>query len=295
MYTTYNRLPRIRMEAVRLVREHGWSTRQTARHFGFTHSAVVKWLAKARFLPQNIQLVPTRSSRPTSHPHALDPVVVHRILKLREERNQCAEILHHRLISEGITVSLSSVKRVLKRFGCSRYSRWKKWHRYPPRPLAEKPGILVEIDSVHEGSPLDRLSAFALLDVHSRWGYAEATLRTTSRRATLFVARAQRTAPFPFQIIQTDHGSEFSKWFTKVVEHQGITHRHSRVRTPTDNAHVERFIQTLQKDCLHRIPKKFGVWRKEIPEYLRYYNTERPHMALRYQTPLQILKAVPRY
>lgn len=282
------------MEAVRMVQK-GYSTTEVARHFGYSQSAVVKWAHRARLLPQNIRLMPTCSSRPHRHPRALPQELVRAILKYRGERNQCAEILHYRLAADGYRVSLSSVKRVLKRFGCTRFSRWKKWHQYPPRPLPEMPGILVEIDSVHEGPPQDRLSAFALLDVHSRWGYAEPAWRTTSRMAAKFVMKAKRAAPFAFRTIQTDHGSEFSKWFTKVVEHCGVTHRHSRVRTPTDNAHVERFIQTLQKECLHRIPKNYRAWEKEIPEFLHYYNAERPHMALQYQTPLQILKSIPSY
>src|SRR3989344_3776977 len=172
MYTTYNRLPRIRMEAVRLVREQGWSVRDAARHFGFTHSAVVKWLARAKCLHQNSQLIPTRSSRPEHSPNALDLVIVKRILELRAERDQCAEILHWRLAQEGIIVSISSVKRVLRRHSISKYSKWKKWHQYPPRPLPEKPGFLVEIDAVHEGVANNSLSAYALIDVCSRWAYA---------------------------------------------------------------------------------------------------------------------------
>ena len=77
--------------------------------------------------------------------------------------------------------------------------------------MPEMPGILVEKDSVHEGAPSDRLSAFVLLDVHSRWGYAEPTLRATSHFAARFVQRAKVVAPFPFRMVQTDHGSEFSK------------------------------------------------------------------------------------
>lgn len=293
-YTSNPRIERVRMEAARLV-EKGYSTPEVARHFGYSQSAIVKWVHRARLLPQNAHLIPTRSSCPHHHPRALSPELVDIILKYRGERNQCAEILYHRLINDGYGVSLSSVKRVLRRSGCSRFSKWKKWHQYPARPVAEKPGILVEIDSVHEGPPQDRLIAFALLDVRSRWGYAEATLRATSYAAARFVNKARGVAPFPFRTIQTDHGSEFSKWFTKAVEYQGMTHRHSRVRTPTDNAHVERFIQTLQKDCLHRIPRNFRVWQKEIPEFIRYYNTERPHMGLQYQTPLQIIKTIPSY
>jgi len=37
------------------------------------------------------------------------------------------------------------------------------------------------------------------------------------------------------------------------------------------------------------------VYQKEIPEYLRYYNTERPHMGLGMKTPTDIIKTIPRY
>lgn len=295
MYTIYNLLPRVRMEAVRLVKEKGWSTRQAARHFGFTHSAVVKWLKKADYLPQNSQFIPTQSSRPNHHPNALVPSIVIRILELRKERNQCAEILHHRLRNEGIIVSLSSVKRVLRRSGLSRYSRWKKWHQYPPRPLPEKPGILVEIDTMFEGYPADRLSVYALVDLCSRWAYAEPEERINSLVSVRFVVNAQKKAPFKFQTLQSDHGSEFSKWFTKVIKSHGFEHRHSRVRRPTDNGHIERFIRTLQEECLNKIPRSLNSWKRQIPEYLHYYNTERPHMGLDFKTPTQILKMVPSY
>lgn len=92
-------------------------------------------------------------------------------------------------------------------------------------------------------------------------------------------------------MVQSDHGPEFSKWFTKVVEDKGILHRHSRVRKPTDNGHVERFIQTMQKDCLSRIPRTMKSWQKEIPEFIRYYNFERPHMGLDYKTPMQMVRS----
>lgn len=268
----------------------GYSSRSVARHFGFAHNTILNWLKRPPEYGQRNELViSTRSSRPFHHPRELNQKLIHRILELRQEHDQCAEILHHRLTAEGINIGLSSVKRVLKRCGISRYSKWKKWHQYPPRPLPEKPGFLVEIDSVHEGLPNDRLSAFALIDVNSRWGYAEPTLRANSQTTSMFVQRAQKHAPFRFLTIQTDNGSEFSKWFTKVVENTGAAHRHTRVRTPTDNAHVERFIQTLQRDCLHRISKDFKVWQKEIPKFIKYYNTERPHMGLNYKTPLQVV------
>lgn len=157
--------------------------------------------------------------------------------------------------------------------------------------MPESPGILVEVDAVHEGPPDNRVSAYALIDVNSRWAYAEPSLRVNTWSTIKFVARARTRAPFTFQTIQTDHGSEFSKQLTKVAEHAGISHRHSRVRTPTDNGHVERFIRTLQDECLHRIPRNFEIWQKEIPKFLDYYNTKRPHMGLEMKTPLEVLQS----
>lgn len=271
--------------------QSGKSVREVARHFGFAHNTVLNWLKRHPAYGWHGRLeIPTGSSRPFHHPGQIDPEIVRMILELRSEYDQCAEILHHRLGNErNIVVSLSTVKRVLKRHGISKYSKWKKWHKYPERPIPEMPGILVEMDSVHEGPPEDCLSALALIDVCSRWGYAEPSQRVTTLATTRFLRKAREAAPFSFVTVQTDHGSEYAKRFTRLIEHTGISHRHSRVRTPTDNAHVERFIQTLQKDCLHRIPRKFEVWKKEIPEFIRYYNTERPHMGLNFKTPIEVV------
>jgi len=117
------------------------------------------------------------------------------------------------------------------------------------------------------------------------------SLRVNNFTSTKFIKQARDNAPFSFKMVQSDHGPEFSKWFTKVVEDKGILHRHSRVRKPTDNGHVERFIQTMQKDCLSRIPRTMKSWQKEIPEFIRYYNFERPHMGLDYKTPMQMVRS----
>jgi transposase InsO family protein len=288
-YTSNPQLPQVRMEAVRLV-ESGWSIRKVARHLGFSHCTVRLWLEKKpEYGHYGRFVIPTRSSRPHAHPRQLDITVVQRILELRAERDQCAEILHHRLVQEGITVSLSSVKRVLKRHGISRFSRWKKWHQYPPRPLPEKPGILVQIDTIHDGPHADRLYIYTLLDVHSRWAHAAASARITTHRSLGFVKKAQIILPFSIQTLQSDHGPEFSKYFTKQIEARGLSHRHSRVRTPNDNAHLERFNRTIQDQCLSRIPRTLRSYQKEIPEYLRYYNYERPHMGLSMKTPIQLV------
>ncbi|MBI5913356.1 DDE-type integrase/transposase/recombinase [Candidatus Azambacteria bacterium] len=293
-YTTNPHIERVRMEAVRMVLQ-GTSTVQVARHFGFSQSTIVKWVQRAQRLPSNAHCIPTRSSRPHHHPDELSQDVIDRILALRAERNQCAEILHWRLTQEGVFVSLSSVKRVLKRCGLTRFSKWKKWHQYPERPLPEKPGILVEIDTIHSGASDRKLYVYTLLDVCSRWAHAMPVPRINTHRSLRFVEEAQGYAPFPFQTLQSDHGPEFSKWLTLRASERDMDHRHSRVRTPTDNGHLERFNRTIQQECLRRIPRTLRSWEKEIPEYLRYYNTERPHMGLGMKTPHEVIKTIPSY
>lgn len=291
-YSNNPNLPRVRMEAVKLVRS-GWTTTKVARHLGFTHSAIVKWMKRA---PQDSRrVIPTLSSRPYHHPNEIKKEVVETIISYREKYIRDAFFIHHMLRRGGIDVSLSSVKRVLRRNEMSRFSKWKKWHSYPPRPLPEAPGILVEIDTIHDGTCGHQLYIYTLLDVCSRWAYAIPTLFINTWKSLCFVDQARRTSPFSFSTLQSDHGSEFSKWFTKRILERGMSHRHSRIRTPNDNAHLERFNRTIQEECVSRIPRRFSIWQKEIPEYLKYYNTERPHMGLNMKTPADIIKSVPSY
>ena len=288
-YTTYPRQPQMRRDAVRLVVYRGWSMRRVARHLGIEPSTVCRW---AKLDPTGgWRLIPTRSCRPHHHPAALEEAVVERILALRAERHQCAEILHHRLKEEGAVASLSSVKRVLHRYGITRFSKWKKWHTYPPRPLPEKPGLLVQIDTILDGAPEARLNVYTGLDVCSRFAFALPAERITTHASWRFVEEMRDTSPFEIALVQSDHGAEFSKWFTKQCVSRGLAHRHSRVRRPTDNGHLERFNRTIQEECLARIPRSLRSWRKEIPEFLRYYNTERPHMGLGMKTPLEVLRS----
>lgn len=287
-YTTNPHLPKVRMDAVKLVRS-GWSTRKVAKHTGFNQSTIVRWTMKAP--ASNHGVIFTRSSRPFHHPNELPEETVRKILEYRRKHRRCAEVLHHLLRKDGHVASLSSVKRTLKRNGLTRYSKWKKWHKYPARPMPEKPGILVQIDTIHIGEPKEKLYVYSLLDVCSRRADAWPTERITTHKSFEFMKSAIERSPFAFRTIQSDHGPEFSKWFTKRIIAMGMTHRHSRIRTPNDNAHLERFNRTIQEECLSRIPRNLRSYRKEIPEYLLYYNNERPHMALDMKTPFEVMRS----
>lgn len=279
-------MPRIRMEAVRLVKYRGWSTRAVARYTGFSQSVIVKWCKKDP--TGGWRRIPTESSRPHRHPSQLPDTVVEAIVRKRLALKRSSEVIHYSLTEESITVSLSSVKRILDRKGLlKKRSPWKRYHAPTPRPDVEKPGDLVELDTIHLMQDRDqRIYVFTLLDVYSRWAYARAYERANTRSALNFLRRAKEKAPFQFAHLQSDHGSEFSMHFT---ERSGILHRHSRVRMPNDNAHLERFNRTIQEECLDKLPRNIIPINRALPEYLNYYNGKRYHFGLNFKTPLQVI------
>lgn len=285
-YTTNPHMPQVRMDAVKMYRK-GYSMRSVARHFGYNVSTISKWIKRA---PDDARkTIPTLSSRPHTQPNALPQSTIDLIVELRLQKHRCAEVIHYQVNQLGVGVSLSSVKRVLKRAGVLREkSKWKKYHKPIPRPVAAYPGALVQLDTIHIQSfrTKKRFYVYTLIDVYSRWAYAWASKRISAGITVDFLKEAQREATFNFQMLQTDHGPEFSKWFTN---HAGIPHRHSRVRKPNDNAHIERFNRTIQEECLYYIKQDVPHHQKAIVQWLPYYNNERHHLSLNFLSPSQVL------
>lgn len=292
-YTSNPNLPHVRAEAVKLVKQ-GWSIRKAAKHFGFSHCAVRLWLKKKIVRGSGHKMeIQTCSSRPHHHPRELKPDVVSAIVTKRKERNRCAEVVHRELQKQGIAVSLSSVKRTLKRQGLiKKRSPWKRWHFSEKRPEAILAGDLVQIDTIRFVIGKKRFYVYTLIDVTSRWAYAKVSLRINPRLSLQFVKEALKLSGFKFKMIQSDHGQEFSTWFTENVGKLEISHRHSRVRKPNDNGHLERFNRTLQEECLNKVNQNPKSFQKAIDEYLPYYNNQRLHLSLNFLTPHEWLQAI---
>ncbi|MEK7621570.1 MAG: integrase core domain-containing protein [Patescibacteria group bacterium] len=289
-YTKNPNLPRVRGQAVELIRR-GKSTREVGRHFGFNQSTIVRWMKKAR-QTWGYGLIPTLSSRPKKHPRSLSREVVEAIIKERIGRRRCAEHVHHALKKHGVIVSLSSVKRTLDRCGLrKKRSPWKRPHDYTERPEPAFVGALVEVDTILIIAPDgSRIYVYTLIDLFSRWAYAEVVEKIGVVASVEFIGRAKQVATFSFEPIQTDHGSEFSIWFTHALTAMKIKHRHSRVGQKDDQAHIERFNRTIQEECLDRIVHSLDSFKLAVPKFLHWYNTERTHMGINYQTPLEVMQ-----
>lgn len=285
-YTINPKLPRLRAKAVEMVRS-GKPVSEVARYFGYTKGAVSKWCKKA---PKcRAWIIPTESSRPHHNPNELAGEMVDEIIAYKLKYKRCSEVIHRHLENDGIKVSLSSVKRKLEYAGMiKKKSPWKRLHLSIERPNPIKPGDLVMVDTIHlMVNPQRRIYVYTLIDVFSRWTFAWATDKINTRKSIEFLKRAQAMADFEFGCVQSDNGSEFSQHFSERIK---MLHRHSRVRKPNDNSYVERFNRTLQDECLRKCRVNIRLFNQVLPVYLNYYNSERLHMGINFQTPNILIK-----
>lgn len=275
-----------------LVKYRGWSMRKVALRYGVEPSTISRWCKHP--LGNGWVNIPTAPSLAKTHPNALSEEIIKAIIEKRIGRRRCGQVIHRELLRDGIRVSLPSVQRTLDRLHLlKKRSPWKRPHDWTERPLPAFAGALIEVDTVHIiGPDKKRIYVYTLIDLYSRWAYAEIAKSISATKSALFILRAQKETSFKFQMIQTDHGSEFSIRCSHILKRNGIEHRHSRVRQKDDQAHIERFNRTIQEECLDRTAHSIPDFRKALKEYLPYYNNKRLHMGLNYQTPLEVLRRV---
>lgn len=285
-YTTNENIGKVRVKAIRMLRD-GKSTREVSRYLGYAQSTIVKWNKRKNEVWGKTSL-PTRSSRPHTSPNRTPRELEARIIKARYDTKQrCAEVVYEHLKKENIDVSLSTVKRVLKRYGCLKErSRWKKRRMYPIRPDIAKQGDLVEFDTIHFVDKYQKRSyVYTAIDVYSRYAYAMVSKKSNTHSTLRFLKKVNEYFPFKIKCIQTDNGPEFGKFFT---DNCHIKHRHNHPRSPNENGHLERFNRTIQEE----IPKhNLCIFiPNDVSKFLKHYNTKRIHMGIKMKTPQEMLK-----
>ena len=289
------------------------SIAQVARRFGKNRSTIYRWIKKWR-MQQNVLLenpgrpsrtlgrvfrwqsvkwnIPTLSSAPKTHPNALNADIISAILRIRQHRYECAEIIHYKLAKEGINISLSSIKRVIKRNELWRKKRRYRWNE--KRPLPTAPGELIQTDTVHYVNPLNhsKMYIYTVIDLYTRMAYAKISPNLSEKGAAETIFEAQKFMSFPFKMVQSDNGAEFQNHFQGRLNSKGIKTRHSRVRHPNDDAHIERFNRTLRKECIgqYNPNKNINFIDHKLNRFIRYYNYDRIHLGIGLKTPYEVLQ-----
>lgn len=172
-YTTNPHLPKVRRDAVNLVKYRHWSMRKVALKYGVEPSTISRWCRHP--LGTGWHKIPTRKSTPKSNPQALPKEIVSAIIEKRMKRRRCGQVVYQELLRDGVRVSLSSVQKTLERCHLlKKRSPWKRPHDFTERPEALFAGALVQLDTIHILTPDgSRIYVYTLIDLFSRWAYAE--------------------------------------------------------------------------------------------------------------------------
>lgn len=80
------------------------------------------------------------------------------------------------------------------------------------------------------------------------------------------------------QTLMRDRDTKYQAPFDAAFEEAGTDVKVGAYRSPNTNAYVERFIQTLQQECLDQFAV-FGEQHMDylVKEFVKHYNQERPH------------------
>jgi putative transposase len=100
------------------------------------------------------------------------------------------------------------------------------------------------------------------------------------------VALADRQQPL--RLLIHDRDSKFGGGFDSVFESEGIAVIRTPVQAPNANAHAERWVGSVRRECLDRL---LILSRRQLEHVLRvyagHYNRHRPHRSLASRPPEQ--------
>jgi putative transposase len=80
------------------------------------------------------------------------------------------------------------------------------------------------------------------------------------------------------KVVVRDRDSKYGPEFRELFKREGVNLHPVNYRSPNMNAYIERFIQTIQQECLD----KFIAFSQEhldllTAEFMEHYHKERPH------------------
>ena len=285
-------------------RASGLSMREVASRFSVSPATVCRWWGRWRDANEqerrSLSCLADRSSRPRRMPRLLPTREQARIVAARRQTGWGPRLLTVRTGHAHATIS-----KVLTRHGLSR----------PPRPPREPerryewpcPGDLLHMD-VSLYARFDRPGhavtgdrrrtaaekrvgvgydyAHAVVDDHSRLGYAELLDDERAPTVTAFVERALAFfAAYgiePKRLMTDNHWSyTLNSSLRELLHTRGIKHLRTPKRRPQPNGKVERFHQTMAREWAYGVRYRTSRHRAAaLPHWLAYYNQRRPHSSL---------------
>lgn len=165
-------------------------------------------------------------------------------------------------------------------------------HPYLLKGLSiERPNQVWCTDITYIKMPRGFIYLIAIIDVHSRYivDWSLSTSLDTSFCLDMLNSAFEKGVP---GIINTDQGSQFtcSAWVNAVQEKGCLVSMDGKGRW-ADNIPIERFWRTLKYANIFLYSyETIEEARNGIGKYIKYYNEERPHQSLKYDTPGEVYR-----
>ena len=277
---------------------HGRNAALTCRHFGIAKSGFFKW--KQRYDRLGARGLLEQSKRPKTSRQPLTPApVVSAIRTLRRVNPEFSKYKLQVILKRdyGYQVSASTIGRVISRYNLffappvkpkghpHRRSHLLK-QRKPKNLTVTRPGQLLEVDVKHLPSIGAKRYAFVAIDVVSKQAAVHVGATISSAQGALAWRKAVHLLGLP-EAVLTDNGSENMGAFAELLASQPTEHYWARPHTPKDKPHVERFIGSLERECIQWGGLATDVVDQQdiINQWLTKYHSYRPHQSLNYLTP----------
>jgi transposase InsO family protein len=280
---------------------------ETAAHFGITRKTLHKWLG--RFVETRLETLEEQSRAPhKTRKRDISPQQRIQIIRLRKAHLRWGKMKLQRLYKKehGEYISSWKIQKVIeeKNLYFDKTQQKKQQKRKKQAQINPKKQItaFVKEHKVHHLWHVDtvlltlptggyRYLLTAIDDV-SKLAYARLYKSHSSKQATDFIKRLHYLTEGEIVNLHHDNGTEFEKDFKKACVELSLPQWYSRVRTPKDNAVLERFNRTIQEEFVEMAYsgiEDLKEFNQELTEWLVEYNSVRPHQALDYLTPLEYI------
>ncbi len=287
------------MKAVRL--KFDLSTRRLGRAFVVPISTVGRWLKPVT--PNHV--FPKARYCPVSGDQELRRKV-QMLCEIDRHRNY-----GHRMIRAilrrryGIRLNRKTVLKMMREMGLAQPKVWRRPLRprrvEKMRPSYPNQGWQIDMTSF-QLSNMSTLFLIVLIDCCSRqilgWSL-DRRCRTSEWTSTVRMALEAQglntKEACKGLTLRSDNGSQpCSKKFVEFLGSRGIKGQYTGYDSPDDNAYVERVIRTVkEEEVWPNSYDSFSEAHEAIENFVKYYNEERVHSALNYQTPNEFAAACP--
>jgi len=292
-------------EIVGFFNKHG--LKATIDAFKKKKSSIYSYRKKLRDSNGNLEVLNDKSRAPINRRKSkVSAEIIEFIKDIRQRRGDIGKakikiLLDKYCKEKGIeSVSESTIGRTIKRHNIYFYKERNHWGKLKKKKYKAKlrkngykplnPGDLLYIDAVSLVSNGIRRYIITAVDTMSKIAFAYCYSSLSSKNATDFLQKLIKVAPFQINRIQTDNGSEFHHFFNKFLSNNNIIHYYSYPRHPQQNSYVERFNKTIQDEFITPYPydlSDLSLLNYNIADYLLFYNTQRPHLAINLSTPIE--------